>query len=106
MQWMPTQPLDEVGASDDDAGLRAAEQLVAAEAHEVGAVVQRHAGSRLVAEVDERAGAEVVEQRQLVTARNGGERLQPGLLGEPDDAEVRLVHAQERAPVCSPTRVS
>ena len=35
---MPQAPLDEIGTTDDDAGLRAAEQLVAAEGHERGAV--------------------------------------------------------------------
>ena len=35
---MPSQALDELGASDDEAGLGTAEELVAAEAAEVGAV--------------------------------------------------------------------
>ena len=38
---MAPQPLDELGAADDDAGLRPAEQLVAREADEVGAVRDR-----------------------------------------------------------------
>ena len=96
VQRMAAQSLDEVGAADDDPGLRAAEQLVAAEADEVGAGGERAARGRLVADVDERAGAEVVEQRQAVRACDGGELLQRRALGEADDAEVRLVHAQEQ----------
>jgi hypothetical protein len=42
------------------------------------------------------ARAEVVEQRQPVTARDGRELLEPRLLREADDAEVGLVHAQEQ----------
>ena len=42
----------EVGAADDDARLRAAEQLVAAEADEVGAGRERSARGRLVGEVE------------------------------------------------------
>ena len=54
------------------------------------------AGRRLALDVDERAGAEVVEERQLVPASDGRELLEPRLLGEADDAEVRLVDAQEQ----------
>ena len=94
---MPAQPLDEVGAAGDDPGLRAAEQLVAGEADEVGAGAQRSRRRRLALDLDERAGAEVVDERQLVPARDRGELLEPRrLLGEADDAEVRLVDAQEQ----------
>ena len=105
MQRMAPQPLDQVGAAEDDTGLRAAEQLVAAEADEVGALLERGARGRLVAEVDERAGAEIVEQRQLVPARDRGELAQRRALGEPDEAEVGLVHAQEQRRVCAGRRV-
>src|SRR5581483_11455675 len=43
----------------------------------------------------ERAGAEVVHERQPVPARDPGQLVQPRPLAEADDAEVRLVHAQE-----------
>ena len=46
--------------------------------------------------VDERARAEVVDERHVVAPRDGGELLDPRLLGEADHAEVRLVHAQEQ----------
>ena len=66
VQRMPPQPLDQVGAPDHDPGLRPAEQLVAAEADEVGAGGERVARRRLVGDLDERTGAEVVEQRHAV----------------------------------------
>ena len=53
-----------VGAPDDDPGLRAAEELVAREADEVGSRGEARGGGRLVAEVEQRAGAEVVDERQ------------------------------------------
>ena len=51
---MPAQTLDEIGAPDDDPGLRPAEKLVAREAHEVRARRQCFARRRLVADVHER----------------------------------------------------
>ena len=64
LQRVAAQPLDEVGPADDDPRLRAAEQLVAAEADEVGARRERLLRGRLVAEVEERARAEIVDERQ------------------------------------------
>ena len=87
--------LDEVGPAGDDPGLRAAEQLVAREADEVGARRERRGRGRLALDVDERAGAEVVDERQLVAPRDRRELLDAGLLREADDAEVRLVHAEQ-----------
>ena len=70
LQRMAAQPLDEVGAADDDAGLRPAEQLVAGERHEIGAGREALLRRRLVRELDEDAGAEVVDERQLVPPRD------------------------------------
>ena len=67
---MPAEPLDEVGAAGDDPGLRPAEQLVAGEADEVGARRERGGRRRLALDVDERAGAEVVDERQPVPSRD------------------------------------
>ena len=50
LQRMAPQPLDEIGAADDDARLRAAEELVAREADEVGARAQALRRGRLVAD--------------------------------------------------------
>src|SRR5207248_11156680 len=59
VQWMPAQALDELSTAGHDAGLRAAEELVAAEAHEVGTARERLPRGRLVGDVDQRARAEV-----------------------------------------------
>ena len=68
LKRMAAQLLDEIGAPDHDPRLRPAEQLVAREAHEVGAGRQARASRRLVPDVDERAGAEVVDERQARAA--------------------------------------
>ena len=75
MERVAAQPLDEVGAAGDDARLRPAEQLVAGEADEVGACCERGGRGRLALELDEGARAEVVDERQLVAARDRGELL-------------------------------
>ncbi len=92
---MAPQPLDEIGATDDHTGLRTAEELVAGEAHEIGSRAKALGRCRLVAHLRERARAEVVHQGQLVRARDRRELRELRLLREADDAEVRLVHAQE-----------
>ena len=73
LERVPAQPLDEVGAAGDDPGLRPAEQLVAREADEVGAGGEARSGGRLALERDERAGAEIVDERKLVPAGDRGE---------------------------------
>ena len=59
-----------VGASDDDPGLRPAEQLVARARHQVGAVGERLGHGRLVGRhpllVAQQARADVVEERHAV----------------------------------------
>ena len=92
---MAPQALDELGTADDDAGLRAAEQLVTGEADQVGARSQARTRDRLVPEVDERSGAEVVDEDELVAQSHLCQFVHACLLGEPDHAEIRLVHAQE-----------
>ena len=101
---MPAEPLDEIGASDDDAGLRAAEELVAREADQVGAGRKALPGRRLVGPRPtlqqtvtwlESARAEVVDEREVVARRQGGELAGRRLLGEADHAEVRLVDAED-----------
>ena len=74
---MPPQPLDELGPADHDPGLRAAEQLVAGEADEVGARGQALARRGLALEVDEHAGAEVVDEGQPVPCRDRGQLGSP-----------------------------
>ena len=74
LQRMPPQPLDEVGAPDDDARLGAAEKLVAREADEVGAGGDARRGGGLVADVEERARAEVVDERERGSLRDPRQR--------------------------------
>ena len=68
LQRMAAQPLDEVGAPDDDAGLRPAEELVAGEADEIGAGGEARRGGRLVADV-ERARPSRGRRRAAARAR-------------------------------------
>ncbi len=96
LQRMPAEPLDEVGPPDHDPGLRPAEQLVPGEADEVGSGSEARRRGRLVAEVGESAGAEVVDERQPVPPGELRQRREVRQLGEADNAEVRLVHAQDR----------
>ena len=90
------QALDQIGPAGDDPGLRPAEQLVAGETDEVGPCRKRRGRGGLALHLDEGARAEIVDERELVAARDRSELLAPRLLGEPDDAEVRLVHAQQQ----------
>ena len=61
---MAAEPLDEVASTHDDPRLRAAEQLVAREAHEVGAVANAAGGGRLVPHVPEGPRSEVVDEHE------------------------------------------
>jgi hypothetical protein len=99
LQRMPAEALDELGAADDEPGLGPAQELVAGEADEVGPAREALGHRRLVPDVEERPGAEVVHEEQAVTSGDLRELRQPRLLGEADDAEVRLVHAQHRSGV-------
>ena len=60
---MTPQPLDQIGPSGDDSRLRAAEQLVTREAHEIGTRREARGRRRLVANPRERARAEIVDER-------------------------------------------
>ena len=65
---MPPQPLDEFGVAEQQAGLRSAEQLVAARGDEVGAVAQHRRGVGLVGQQRVRGqqpGADVDDQRDV-----------------------------------------
>ena len=95
LQRVAPQPLDQFRSAHDEAGLRAAEQLVAAEADEIGPRGQRLLRGRFCAEVEQRAGAEIVDERQIEAPGERSELPQRGLFGEADDAEVRLMHPQQ-----------
>ena len=97
LQRVAAEPLHERRLPDDDAGLRAAEELVAGEADEIGAGGEARGRSRLVAE----RRAATPEPRSSTsgrpTVRDPRELARGRPLGEPDDAEVRLVDAQDAA---------
>jgi hypothetical protein len=85
---------DRLVRADHQAGLRPAEELVAAEADDGGAGADRPAHGRLVGEdleLGEVARSDVVDDRQPEPA----EGLDLDLLGEPEHAEVRRVRAQD-----------
>ena len=83
LERVAPEPLDQVGAPDDDPGLRAAEQLVAGEADEIGAGGEASARGRLVRQPHERAGAEIVDERQLVAPRDGASSAVAGCSVKP-----------------------
>ena len=94
--------LDEVRASHDDAGLRAAEQLVAAERDEVRAVGERVGDGRLVRRHAVAAARAAPTRRR---SRNGTPRLRASaarsragvLAREAHDAVVRGMDLEDRA---------
>ncbi len=95
--------VDQVGATGHDAGLRAAEELVAREDHERGARPNRLSYGGLVAQPGrwavgqprtgrvEEAGAQIDHHRRPEC----GERLDRRILGEAGDAVVRPVHLED-----------
>ena len=90
-------PPDQILSADDEAGLRAAQKLVAGEGDEIGAGGDGFLDRRLVrqpitGEIDQRAGAEVVDQRHLALARQRRKIARGHLLGETLDAIVRGVN--------------
>ena len=92
---------DELAAADDEAGLRAAEQLVAREGDEVGALGDRLGDGRLArqavgGEVDEGAGAEVVDERHAVVMGDPRQFGRRHRLGEALDPVVGGVDLQDQ----------
>ena len=82
LQRVSGEPCDEIGAADDEPGLRAAQQFVAAEGDEIGARRQRLGDGRLVRqapalEIDQRAAAEILDQRHAAFARQRRELAPP-----------------------------
>ena len=93
---MPPHPLDQLRSTQEDPCLRPTEKLVSREADDVGAGREALGGRRLVADREERTRAEVVDERQAGGARKLCQLRQRRLLGEPDNAKVRLVHTQNQ----------
>jgi hypothetical protein len=102
LQWIRAEPRDQSGASDDEARLRAAEQLVAAEGHEIGAAADRFAGGGLVWEPDrferdEGAAPEVLDERDAVLGGERRELFEARSRGEADDAVVARVGPEDES---------
>src|SRR2546422_446272 len=86
----------------DDAGLRAAQQLVAAEGDYVDARLEARRHLRLVLdperrEVNQAAAAQVLEEDEPVLARELDHLVKRGALREAHDAEIARVDAHQHA---------
>lgn len=90
---------DALGAAEQDAALRATEQLVAGESHHVGAIAQALVHARLVAKARQRglpqqARTEVLQQQEPARAHRAGQFGQRRHAGKTLDAVVAGVHLQ------------
>ena len=112
-QRVPAAGCDRIGAAGQDAGLRTAEQLVAREADEIAAVAQGVARERLAGQLgglEQRARADVVDQRERRLVRDPGQLAHLDAAREADHAVVGRMHAQQqrrsraRARACSRRR--
>ena len=99
-------PRDEVGATDDQPGLRPTDQLVAAERDQVGAGGEALGRRRLVGEAESRGleqgpAPQVVDDDRAVLVGEPGELDRIRCLDEPGLREVRRMDAQDdgRPPV-------
>ena len=101
-QRMLPQFRDEFRFPDGESRLRPAEQLVAGEEDEVCARSQTLLRRQFVAEaecgsVEQRAGSQVVQERDAVRFGDGGDVRKRRFVGETNDAEVGTMHEQQRA---------
>ena len=92
--------LQRLAAADDDAALRPAEQLVAAEQHDVGAGLNtvgrdRFVGESVFGEVDHRPRADVVDHRQPMSAAQSDHFFQRHLGSETHDRVVAGVNPHQ-----------
>ena len=98
---MRAEPRDGGAPADGDPRLRPAQQLVPAEGHDVGSSSHRLLHRLLRAQavggrLEERPAPEVVDEDDAPLAREPRELARRGARGEPDDAEVAGVHAEDR----------
>ena len=101
---------DGVGLTDDEARLRAADELVAAEAGDGDARLDAPPDERLGfeaegAKVDQGAASEVVDDGNARLPAELGELLDPGLGRESEDAVVAVVDAEDGAGVRADRRL-
>src|SRR5208282_6110182 len=93
LQRVAREPRDEIAAADNEARLRAAQQLVAAEGDEIGSLPQRLRRGRLVRqpparEIDQRTAAEILDKGHSMFAGESGELGRRHCSGEPLDRKV------------------
>ena len=93
---------DKVLLADDEARLRATQKLVAGEGHEVRTVGDRLTHGRLVAqaqarEIGERAGAQIVDERQTMRAGKGREITRLDARREALDAIIGSMDLEDEA---------
>ena len=98
---MRAQRGDRCGTPNGEPGLGAAQELVAAERHDVRALPHRLGDGLLLRQsvarrVEERAAAQVVDEDDPALARQGGELAALGPRHEADQLEVARVHAEDR----------
>ena len=92
--------LHQVRPTEQQTGLRAAQQLIGAGRHQVDAGKQAVLHARLGRQaigrrVEQRATSQVMEQPQLMLPGDGGQRFQLDALGEADHLEVAGVHLHD-----------
>ena len=100
LQRIALDAFDQVAAPYDQAGLDGTEQLVAAERDDVGAVCQRFGDGGFVrqakaSEVDQRAAAEIDNERQVPFMRDGGERRRRDAARKSLDPVVARMHFEQ-----------
>lgn len=88
------------GFTDDDTHLRAAQELVAAESHDIAASVQHFPDRRFMrqspcGQIDEQAAADIVDAGQAVVMGQAGQVRSGNTLGKTDDAVITGVNLHE-----------
>ena len=104
MHRVAPQLIDVGGLAHHDAGLRSAQQFVAAERHHVDAAGDHLVDRRFVVQavglqIDQRTAAQVLHDRQVVLAAQRHQFLPRHLGGKADDAVIAGVHPQQQRSV-------
>src|SRR5262249_23372901 len=95
------EPPDQLGAADDEPGLRTAQQLVAAERDEVGARRQRLGHGRFMRqspplETDQRTASQILDERNLMIAGDRRELCPRNRRGEAVDYVVAGMRLEDQ----------
>jgi len=101
VERIPAQAGDEIGRARQQAGLRASQELVAAEGHQIGALPQTGGGERLVdpisAQIRHAAAAQILVHRNPGLAAEGHQILERRARGETGHAEIAGMDAEQQA---------